>query len=479
MISQGRRHWLKMLGLLGLAACDRSPHLSPLTPLWPEVESSETTDTWVVATRLGSTIYHVDPDGNLSGLEVDLVNRFADQQGMKVKFLLLSSQEEVRWALYSKHAHFAAAGLLEDLHWKEDARFCVPYRRVTPQVVYSRAQEKSKIDSIDDLEGSSITCIADSLHQTLLEELIGKQHLDIHLDLVPARIDPIDLMARIEEGSIRCAVADSHQVQLAQQYYPSITVAFDLPPQRNLAWAFPFGREDKLFAKANQYFAKINANGDLSRLSERYFGHLGTLGEQDVRQFLENRLRVLPRFVDLFKKAQVLAGFDWRLLAALAYQESKWDPLATSPTGVRGIMMLTVETADALKVSDRLDPKQAIPAGARYLAQILDALPPSIQDQDRLWLALAAYNVGNAHLEDARILAQREGRNPSRWVDVKHALPQLSDPAIFQDLKFGYARGKEPVNFVDSVRSYYKILQHFETEYTPPLEMQFNFTPRQ
>jgi len=465
------------MGALGLVACDRAPNLLRTRNQYPQVLPSDESPQWVVATREETTVYHVDPDGSFSGLDVELVNRFAQTLGKPVQFIVLSSQAEIRWALYSKRAHFAAAGLLEDSHWKKDARFTAPYRRVTPQVVYnSNLQEKP--DDLEDLNDETLTCISDSTHAEIVEELRRHGHARIKIQRVSSLTDPLDLLAQVEARKIDYVVADSHQVQLAQQYYPSLAVAFDLGPPRRLCFAFPLGREDKLFASANQFINKITNNGELARMSEHYFGHLGTLNEQDVRGFLEKRVTLLPRFNAMFKHAQAITGFDWRLLAALAYQESKWDPLATSPTGVRGIMMLTADTADSLHVSDRLDPKQAIPAASKYLAQLMDSLPLSIEGPDRLWLGLAAYNVGNSHLEDARILAQRKGLNPSRWVDVKHVLPNLADPEIFPELKFGYARGNEPVNFVDSVRSYYKILQRFEEEYHPPLSSEFSPPPR-
>lgn len=477
MISQARRRWMLTMGALGLAACDRPSILRSSRDSLPQVLSSEESQEWVVATRDEATVHHVDPDGSLSGLEVELVNRFAQLQNKPVRFIVLSSQAEIRWALYSRRVHFAAAGLLEDSHWKKDARFTAPYRRVTPQIVYnSNLQEKP--DDLEDLNDQTLTCLSDSTHAEIVEELRRHGHARIKLQRVSSQIDPLDLLAQVEARKIDYVVADSHQVQLAQQYYPSLAVAFDLGPPRRLCLAFPLGREDKLFQAANQFINKISVNGELARMTEHYFGHLGTLNEQDVRGFLEKRVTLLPRFTDMFKHAQAMTGFDWRLLAALAFQESKWDPLATSPTGVRGIMMLTADTADSLHVSDRLDPKQAIPAASKYLAQLMDSLPVSIDGPDRLWLGLAAYNVGNSHLEDARVLAQRKGLNPSRWVDVKHVLPNLANPEVFPELKFGYARGNEPVNFVDSVRSYYKILQRFEAEYHPPLTSDFSPQPR-
>jgi membrane-bound lytic murein transglycosylase F len=130
-------------------------------------------------------------------------------------------------------------------------------------------------------------------------------------------------------------------------------------------------------------------------------------------------------------------------------------------------MMLTADTADRMGVDNRLDPKQCIPAGARYLVAIRDMIPARISEPDRTWLALAAYNVGYGHLEDARILTQRQKLNPDAWADLKKVLPLLSKSEYHSTLKHGYARGGEPVIFTENVRTYYDILVKFEKPYKP------------
>ena len=228
------------------------------------------------------------------------------------------------------------------------------------------------------------------------------------------------------------------------------------------AWAFPANGDASLPQRAEAFLERIRRDGTLERLADRYFGHAHRLSAGEVEHFLERMQSVLPRYRRLFIEAQDVHGIDWRLLAALAYQESHWDPLATSPTGVRGFMMLTEETADRLAVKNRLDARESILGGARYLGLLAEALPPRIQEPDRTWLALAAYNLGIGHLEDARILAQRKGLSPDTWQDVKLALPGLADPATYQKLKHGYARGHEAMQFVDNVRNFHDILDRVQ-----------------
>jgi membrane-bound lytic murein transglycosylase F len=169
----------------------------------------------------------------------------------------------------------------------------------------------------------------------------------------------------------------------------------------------------------------------------------------------------------MFKEAQEITGIDWRLIAALGFQESHWDPLATSPTGVRGLMMLTSDTADRMGLGDRLDPRQSILAGATYLQELKESLPPRVAEPDRTWLALAAYNIGLGHLEDARVLTQRRGGNPNLWLDVKKVLPLLARYEYYSTLKRGFCRGGEALVLTENIRNYFDILVRFEDPHSP------------
>ena len=146
------------------------------------------------------------------------------------------------------------------------------------------------------------------------------------------------------------------------------------------------------------------------------------------------------------------------LLAALAYQESHWDPQATSQTGVRGIMMLTQNTAESLGVDNRLNPAEAIDGGARYLADRHQRLPDTLPEPDRTYLALASYNIGRGHVLDARQLARELGKNPNSWEDMKDVLPLKADKRYYPQTRYGYARGYEPVHYVQRIRNYQDVI---------------------
>jgi len=219
----------------------------------------------------------------------------------------------------------------------------------------------------------------------------------------------------------------------------------------------------------DQYFARLRRDGALARYAERYFDTSRGVERIDAGVF-RNRIKAqLPQFQRVFEDAQAASGTEWRLLAAIAYQESQWDPMAASETGARGFMQLTEETARHLGVADRLDAKASILAAGRYLQNLKTKLPQRIAEPDRTWFALAAFNIGIAHLEDARILAHKQKLNPDLWNDVKKTLPLLAQPEFYETAKFGYARGGMPVAFVDRVRAYYDILLRTQPLFDPRL----------
>jgi membrane-bound lytic murein transglycosylase F len=286
-----------------------------------------------------------------------------------------------------------------------------------------------------------------------------------------AESDSEGLLTRLSEGKSDLVVTESHVLDIVRKYYPNLARAFPIGDPTPLAWMFPQRGDPELVRRVEEFFLRITYDGTLRQLLERYYGHGQRLDQLDIANFLERRVSVLPRYRAMFQEAQELTGIEWRLLAALGFQESHWDPNAISATGVRGLMMLTAETADRMKVTDRLDPRRNILAGARYLLELRDTLPVRIREPDRTWLALAAYNLGYGHLEDARVLTRRRRLDPDLWVDVKQALPLLSRYEYYSTVKYGFCRGGEAVVLTENIRNYYDILLRFEPPYTPGFEL--------
>lgn len=262
----------------------------------------------------------------------------------------------------------------------------------------------------------------------------------------------------VDEGQIDLTLVDSNELAMNQVYFPNVRVAFDLGDASNLAWAVAPGEDNSLLDQVNGFLDKAKQNGTLQRLKDRYYGHVDVLGYVGAYTFAKHLQQRLPKYEQHFRQASQSNQVDWRLLAAIGYQESLWQPTATSKTGVRGLMMLTQDTAKAMGVSNRLDARQSIGGGSKYFAMIKEGLSDDLKEPDRTWFALAAYNIGIAHLGDARKLAEAEGLNPNKWLDVKQMLPRLSQKQWYRKTRYGYARGGETVQFVQNIRRYYDIL---------------------
>jgi len=413
----------------------------------------------VVLTHVGPTSYFENPEGP-AGFEYDLASAFASHLGVRLRIVAVRSFSDVLPRLLSGEADFAAAGITITGARSGIVQFTPPYQQVRQQVVYRRGDVRPA--DVASLVGREIEVRAGTSYVDRLIEL-KRQHPDLAWTEIDDR-ETEDLLQAVWEGLLELTVADSNIVAVNRQYFPELQVAFDLNESDGLGWAFPRSADTSLYDEAVRFLDAARKSGELANLIERYYGAASRSGYVNMTVY---RLRVqtrLPSFQSLFESAAKIAGLDWRLLAAVGYQESYWDPKATSPTGVRGMMMLTEETAAQLGVKNRLDAKQSIEGGALYLAQLIGRIPDTVTDPDRLWMALAAYNVGPYHLEDARIITQRQNGDPNKWLDVKERLPLLATTKWARTVPYGYARGHEAVIFVNRVRTYYDVLVKLDEE---------------
>lgn len=455
---------LLILLALGLAACD-TPH----TLLRP-VPNPHLSGELVVLTHNGPTTYFEGAQGQPSGFEYDLVSRFGQQFGYRVRFVDLDNVDDLYAQLALRQAHFIAAGLSRPASDRPGLRYGPSYLTVTQQVIYNT--EGVKPDSLADLKNLRVEVVAGSSHVDALREARITTP-GLRWTEVKAQWDE-ELLAQLANGDVDAVVVDSDEFDVARKFYPNLEVAFDIVPPEQLAWVFPSSGDPILYKQAQQFFQQISRDGTLKQIVDRYYGHADRLEEADVAGFLDKMRTVMPKYRQMFYKAQELTGLDWRLIAAISYQESHWDPYATSPTGVRGLMMMTTDTADKMGVDDRLDPRQSVLGGAKYLTMLIDQMPLQITEPDRTWMALAAYNQGQGHLEDARVLAQRRKLNPSAWCDVRQAMPLLGSSAHHVEPKHGFCRGGEAVIFVENIRTYYDILVKYQKPFQPLLMYQNN-----
>jgi len=431
------------LWCLMLAACGRPDTL---------LERIKANDELIVVTRNAATTYYEGPYGP-TGLEYDLALLFAKRLGVRLNIIVPDNFSDLLGMVERGEAHIAAAGLTVTEARQRRVRFGPSYQTILPQLVYRAGTDLPK--NLGDLPGL-LEVVSGSSHEEALAAL-QPQYPELSW-LSNSTQDSAELLQLVWEQLIDYTVADSNDVAIHQRFYPELRVAFDIDDPDELAWAFTAGADDSLYQEAVDFFEKLRSSGELDQLLERHYGHVQDFDYVGTRRYMSHIQQRLPQYIDLFESAAADTGLDWRLLAAVGYQESHWDATAESPTGVRGLMMLTLHTMKFLGLKDRDDPEQSIRGGARYIRMLKDRLPARITEPDRTWLALAAYNVGYGHLEDARILTQKQGGNPDKWIDVKEALPLLAKKEWYKQTKYGYARGQEPVRYVENIRSYYDIL---------------------
>lgn len=410
-----------------------------------------------VISRNGPTTYYEDSTG-FTGLEYDLAKGFADYLGVE---LVIHEQENIGRVISkvaSGEAHFAAAGLTSSQERAETVRFAEPYREVKELLIYNRRNPKP--ESFDDIVGKNILVIADSAHAQRLKQ-IQKDIPQLQWSESP-EAEMIELIEMVHSGKIDYTVVDSHAFEMTEKIYPRADVAIEFDGSQSLAWAFPNQIDNSLYDVAQQYLESVKTNGELDSWVAKYNNDidLDRGGALTISSKIETRL---PKWEDQLKSAGEQYNIEWRLLAALSYQESHWNPNARSHTGVRGFMMLTLAAAKDMGVKNRIDPTQSIFGGTKYFKKIFDRIPDRIQGEDRTWMALAAYNVGMGHLEDARVLTEHLGGNPDKWSDVKERLPLLAKRKYYRSLKHGYARGWEPVKYVENIQRYYTILTWHDT----------------
>ncbi len=453
----------KLLALsfsLLLVSCDVTLPKPP-QPVAPVSKTGEL----VVLTHNGPTTYYESPNGDPTGFEYDLVTLFAREAGYRVKFLVEDNMDSLFKKLAQHQAHFAAAGITQTDALNKRMRFGPPYFKVTQQVIYNT--EAIKPRDFADLVDARVAVVAGS---SGAETMLDMRQRIPGLHWTEVRTGGGDeLLDRLSKAEVDAVIVNSNQFDIAQNLYANLDVAFEVKHPDQLAWAFPKNVDPALYAQVQAFFKRIQKDGTLKRLTERYYGHADRLENADVAGILARMKDTLPKYLPYFHEAEELTGIDWRLIAAIGYQESHWNPYATSPTGVRGLMMMTGDTADRMGVTDRLDPHQSIIAGAKYLALLVEAMADRVEEPDRTWMALAAYNQGQGHLEDARILAQRRKLSPLAWSDVKQTLPLLARSEYNCQVKHGYCRGGEAVVFVENIRTYYDILVKYQRPYKPLL----------
>ena len=407
----------------------------------------------IVGTLNNPVSYFINAEGQ-AGLEYDLSKAFADYLAVELKIEVFENIEDLFAALEAHQIDVAAANLLYHPKKLEQFQLGPAYYSASWQLVYRKGETRPT--SLAQLKGK----LAVTNHPQLLEILAEQREKLPNLTwTLQNRRTPESLLLQVADGKIDYTIANSIDVSAAQQVRPELAVAFDVTDEASVHWYLPNSSYNDLQAALLDFMNSAIENGLIARIEEKYFNHFRKFDYVDMRSYTQAIEKVLPKYAPLFEKYQ--GDLDWRLLAAVAYQESHWDENATSPTGVRGIMMLTKATAERMKIQDRMDVEQSIKAGSEYLHWLIAQVPDSIPKEDRIWFALAGYNMGLGHILDARRLTKNLGGNPDNWVDVKKNLPLLAEKRHYSNLKYGYARGYEAFQYVENIRRYMNSITNY------------------
>ena len=433
------RQWLLILILL-ITGCGDPTVLDAFAP----------GNELVVITRNGPTTYYLGAN-EPAGLEYELFKEFATSQEMTLRIKVATTIEDVFDTLARGEAHIAAAGLTQSIERDQLFTPTRSYLEQHPVVVYKAGQFRPR--TIEDLENLDIVIMQGSHHSTRLGMLAEMDPNIEYRVLETAQSSAV--LSEIEADRADVALLDSSEFSMQQRLYPRVAKAFQLKETLRTVWYLGLdARADAWRDKIDEFLVQAADKGRLADLEEQYFGSDADTSRIELFTFQRAVESTLPKWRPLIESVANEFRLDWQLLAAIAYQESHWDPKAKSPTGVRGMMMLTRPTAGEVGVNNRLDAEQSLRGGARFLRNLLRRLPNDIEEPDRTWMALAAYNVGMAHLEEARRLTESNGGDPHLWKDVRQRLPDLQNPEIYPYLRHGFARGSEAVTYVDNIRHY-------------------------
>ena len=408
-----------------------------------------------VAIRNTPMTYYIDK-GQPAGFEYELAQAFASYLGVKMELIQPTTFADLFDTMRRRNAHIAASNLTQSEARQEQFDFGPAYRYSAPIVVYRVRQGRSRPKQIEDLYNSHILVLADSVPAELLASL-KESHPQLQWEESDSDA-ATDLLDRLHDGSIDFTIMNSSVFDAVKSFYPGLNKGLELGPPQPIAWMLPYHHDGTLKEALNRFFERPQTQELIKQLETRYFSRQNQLNFFDTGEFRRAFQKRYPPLEQYFMLAAQETGIDHLLLAAIAYQESHWREGAVSPTGVRGIMMLTEDAASEVGVSDRTDPRQSIFGGAEYLVRVRARIPDRIPEPDHTWFALAGYNIGFGHLEDARLLTQKAGKNPDRWEDVSQFLPLLANEKYYSTLRYGYARGYEPVTYVANIRKYMEML---------------------
>ncbi|QSZ42647.1 membrane-bound lytic murein transglycosylase MltF [Sulfurimonas aquatica] len=403
------------------------------------------------------TVYYIGPKGP-QGFEYDLLKNYADHLGAELNITTVGTVKEALEFSRNPNIHITSASITKTQEREKLYNFGPSYFEVQQQVVCNRSmRSQSRFPrDVEDLENVSLMVGEETSYSETIQ-MLKSEGFEINASISP-NFSTEELLEYVAKKEIDCTIADSNIYSLNIRYNPEMALAFTISGREQLAWILPDDSQ-KLEADMYAWLNDFNQKGKMRELEDNYYSYIMFFDYYSTKMFYKRIKTRLPKYKKYFQEAGTKFSIPWTLIASISYQESHWNAKAKSFTGVRGLMMLTKSTAKMLGVKNRLDPKQSIIGGTRHIKQMLKFVPKKVEGENRLKFALAAYNIGLGHVRDAQKLATKMGLNKNVWSDLKKVLPLLSQKKYYKNLKYGYARGAEPVKYVEAIYNYRDILE--------------------
>ena len=394
------------------------------------------------------------------GYDFELVSHYATSIDVELEIIKTNTSDEIIFLLNQGKVDIGILGSSPEFDQK-NIENVVTYNNSKWYVIGNRANRQLP-KSIDSIEPNTMI-VANGSNASFILHSIEEDYSSLLWDELK-NTNVRSILERINENHSKISIISEDIYVYYQYLFPETKKIFVLPIKYPSRWLVKNNNNLSFLYSINSFFNKYKQNGKLEKIGKTYYEHLNAFDYVDIRYYLKRIDKKLPKYKKYFVEAAKNSALDARIIAAVSYQESHWNRKARSPTGVRGMMMLTLDTAKRVGVKNRLNAKQSIFGGAKYLKILYESLSNTIKEPDRLWFALAAYNIGLGHVEDARTITKSQGDNPNSWIDVEKHIPKLSQKKWYKKTKYGFARGHESIEFVKRVRRYYDILCLYRQE---------------
>ena len=394
------------------------------------------------------------------GYDFELVSHYATSIDVELEIIKTNTSNEIIFLLNQGKVDIGILGSSPEFDQK-NIKNVVTYNNSKWYVIGNRANRQLP-KSIDSIEPNTMI-VANGSNASFILHSIEEDYSSLLWDELK-NTNVRSILERINENHSKISIISEDIYVYYQYLFPETKKIFVLPIKYPSRWLVKNNNNLSFLYSINSFFNKYKQNGKLEKIGKTYYEHLNAFDYIDIRYYLKRINKKLPKYKKYFVEAAKNNALDARIIAAVSYQESHWNRKARSPTGVRGMMMLTLDTAKRVGVKNRLNAKQSIFGGAKYLKILYESLSNTIKEPDRLWFTLAAYNIGLGHVEDARTITKSQGDNPNSWIDVEKHIPKLSQKKWYKKTKYGFARGHESIEFVKRVRRYYDILCLYRQE---------------